>query len=412
MRTEIKLPELGENITAADVVKILVSEGDAIAKDQPLLELETNKASLELPASAGGRVSKILVKAGDEVKVGQVLMNLEGEAADSGAEKGEAAKKEGPEERRETRNEVNEPAAAPGAAPDSGPPAAPQARKAAREAGADITQVPGTGPRGRVSKDDVARYAESMKNPSASASFQLPEFKKWGPVRREKMTNVRRTTAQHLTQCWTQIPHVTQFDRADITRLEDIRKRYADKAAQAGGNLTMAVMVVKVAAAALKVFPKFNASVDMGSHEIIFKDYINVGIAVATERGLMVPVLRDTGRKNMIEIAVEVSQLAQRTREGKLRLEDMQGGTFTVTNLGNIGGTHFTPIINWPEVAILGMGRAQMEAGFEEGVCKPKVYLPLSLSYDHRVIDGVEGIRFLRWIVDAIEEPLLLSLEG
>jgi len=404
MTTEIRLPELGENIATADVVKILVSEGETVVKDQPLLELETNKASLELPSSSGGRVVRILVKQGDEIKVGQVLMNIEAEDASSAAAaRGVEAEPSAPEAM---------PAESAHTAPESGPPAAPAARKAAREAGADIHRIPGSGPAGRVSKDDVLRYAEGRKYESVSVQPRIPDFGKWGGVRREKMSNVRRTTARHLTQCWTQIPHVTQFDRADITRLEELRKRYADRAARGGGNLTMAVMVVKVAASALKVYTKFNASVDMESSEIIYKDYVNVGIAVETERGLLVPALRNTDKKNMVEIAVEVSQTAQRAREGKLSLEDLRGGTFTVTNLGRIGGTHFTPIINWPEVAILGMGRAQMGPGFEEGVCKPRIFLPLSLSYDHRVIDGAEGIQFLRWIVNAIEEPLLLALEG
>ena len=294
-------------------------------------------------------------------------------------------------------------------------------RRFARELGVDINQVGGSGSHGRVSVDDIKRHARELlqQSPtpapqvSASQGFPpLPDFSKWGEVRRERLSGIRRATAEQLTRCWNNVAHVTQFDRADITELEQLRKRYADRATKQGGKLTMAVMAVKVVASALKVFPKFNASIDMESRETIFKDYVNIGIAVATERGLLVPVLRDVDKKNMVDIAAEVSEIAQKTREGSIRLDELQGGTFTVTNLGSIGGTHFTPIVNWPEVAILGMGRSRIEPGYQNGECQERMYLPLSLSYDHRLIDGAEGARFLRWIVDAIEQPLLLSLEG
>ena len=410
MTTEIKLPELGEGIETADVVKVLVGAGDQVAADQPLLELETNKATLEFPSPAGGTVAEILVSEGDEIKVGQVLFVL-GDAG-SGRREATAATEDAAEARR-----------SPGGTVGGMVTASPSVRRAARLAGVDIAQVRGSGPGGRVSKGDVARFVggagvgeqphgSPQVRPPGGMAKPLPDFEKWGLVKRERMTGIRRATAEHLIQCWTQIPHVTQFDRADITELEPLRKKYADRAAKTGGKLTMAVMVVKVVASALKAFPKFNASVDMEKREIIYKDYVNVGIAVATERGLLVPVLRDTDKKNMVEIAAEVSEIAQKAREGKVALEDLQGGTFTVTNLGSIGGTHFCPIINWPEVAILGMGRAQMAAGFEGEELMPKIHLPLSLSYDHRLIDGAEGARFLRWIVEAIEEPLLLSIEG
>jgi pyruvate dehydrogenase E2 component (dihydrolipoamide acetyltransferase) len=213
---------------------------------------------------------------------------------------------------------------------------------------------------------------------------------------------------------WAQIPHVTQFDLADITDLEERRKKLADRAEKAGGKLTVTAMLIKIIAAALKVFPKFNASVNSAAGEIIFKKFYHVGVAVDTERGLLVPVIRDADRKNIIQIAAELSRLADKARSGKIGLEDLQGGTFTITNLGGIGGTHFTPIVNYPEVAILGIGRARREPAFadKDGCCKPRLMLPLSLSYDHRLIDGADGARFLRWIVEAIEEPLLIPLEG
>jgi pyruvate dehydrogenase E2 component (dihydrolipoamide acetyltransferase) len=226
------------------------------------------------------------------------------------------------------------------------------------------------------------------------------------------MSGIRFATAEQVTRCWTSIPRVTHFDQADITSLEALRQKYKERAAKAGGNLTMAVMVVKVVALALKKFPSFNASVDMASREIVYKDYVNVGIAVATERGLMVPVLRDTDGKNMVELAAEIGELALKCREGRIKPDELQGGTFTVTNLGSIGGSHFTPIVNYPEVAILGLGRSAKQLSLVEGKVESRTVLPLSLSYDHRLIDGADAARFTRWIAEAIEEPLLLSLEG
>jgi len=434
--TEINLPELGENIESAEVVKVLVSVGDSVSPDQPIVEVETNKATVEVPAGAEGTVNKVHVREGDEVKVGQALLTL-----DAGGEEGAEAR---PAEQEVESGKVADEEDVTAAEQDTGkaaekktertrsaPPqktepqtatvaAAPSVRRFARETGVDISQVRGSGPHARISVDDIKQHARGLLaglEPTRAATVRqpeprLPDFEQWGPVRIERMSPTRRRTAEHLTECWTRIAHVTQFDKADVTELEELRKRYTDRAQKMGGKLTMAVMVVKVVASALRVFPKFNASVDMSTRQIIYKDYIGIGIAVATERGLLVPVLREADRKNMIQIAAEVSETAEKARNGKVSVEDLQGGTFTVTNLGNIGGTHFTPIVNWPEVAILGMGRAQMEAGFENGICTPRIRLPLCLSYDHRLIDGAEGARFLRWIVEAIEEPLLLSLEG
>lgn len=447
MATDITLPKLGENVESADVVRILVKPGDAIAKDQPVLELETNKASMELPSPLAGTVRDVRVKEGEQARIGQILFVVDPAGPEtapaapaSGAGKAEpapepAAKAAAAPEPAPPAPPKQEPAAkpAPPAAGDSTPapaepapakpqpdarassvPAAPSVRRFAREIGIDIAGVAGSGPHGRVSVDDVKRHARDLltARSAAAPAPTLPDFSAWGAIRREPMSHIRRATAQHLSWCWSQVAHVTQFDRADITKLEALRARYAPRAEAAGGKLTMAVMVVKATAAALRRFPKFNASIDMAAHQVIFKDYVNIGIAVATERGLLVPVLRDVDRKNMVQIAAEVSALAERTRTGRVSLAELQGGTFTVTNLGSIGGTHFTPIVNFPEVAILGMGRACTEAGFENGQVTPRTLLPLSLSYDHRLIDGADGARFLRWIVEAIEEPLVLSLEG
>jgi pyruvate dehydrogenase E2 component (dihydrolipoamide acetyltransferase) len=294
-------------------------------------------------------------------------------------------------------------------------PASPSVRKFAREIGIDITTVTGTGPHGRISIDDVKAHAKQLHTgqiqaaapaPQVSALPPLPDFSKWGAIKRESMSPVRLKTARQMQVCWSQIPHVTQFHRADITELEALRKKYAKKAEAIGGKLTMAVIVVKVVASALRNFPKFNASLDMESKEIIYKDFINIGIAVNTPRGLLVPVLHDVDKKNMVQIAAEVVDIAGKARTGKVSMDDLSGGTFTVTNLGS-----FTPIINFPEVAILGMGRAYLQAN-ATGKTEPRMVLPLSLSYDHRIIDGAEGAAFLKWIVDAVEQPLLLSLEG
>jgi pyruvate dehydrogenase E2 component (dihydrolipoamide acetyltransferase) len=246
----------------------------------------------------------------------------------------------------------------------------------------------------------------------ARAMRPLPDFQKWGEVERQPWSNIRRATAEHLTYAWTTIPHVTQCDKADVGALEELRKQFKERVAKAGGNLTITAMLVRVLATAVKKFPQFNASIDSERGEIVFKKYVNVGVAVDTDRGLLVPVIRDAETKNIMEIAVELHRLAERAREKKLSLEEMSGGGITISNLGGIGGTYFTPIVNWPEVAILGVSRGTTEPVWKDGHWEPRQMLPLSLSYDHRVIDGADAMRFLRWVVEAIEQPFLLSLVG
>jgi pyruvate dehydrogenase E2 component (dihydrolipoamide acetyltransferase) len=247
---------------------------------------------------------------------------------------------------------------------------------------------------------------------AAGTAPPLGDFSRWGEVDRQPMRGIRRKTAEHLAHAWATIPHVTQHDVADITALEEFRHRYAKEAEAAGGNLTVTAVLVKTVAAALRKFPQFNASVDMASHEIVYKKYVNIGIAVDTDRGLLVPVIRDADAKNVTDISVSLVQLSEKARQGKLSLDEMQGGCFSISNLGGIGGTAFTPIVNAPEVAILGVSRARMEPVYREDQFVPRLMLPLSLSYDHRVIDGADGIRFLRWIVEALEQPFLLALQG
>jgi len=426
---DFKLPELGENIESIQVARVLVKVGDTVVAEQPLLEVETDKATIEVPAPEAGTISAVQVSEGDEITVGQVVVSLDGGAAVDEAPVVEEAVVE---EEAVVQEEVPAPAA-PEAPPQSEPspqpaaptieeqpyvytdsvkvPAAPTVRKFAREIGVDINGVKGCGPNGRVSIDDVKRHArESAKAApiaGAVALPPLPDFSKFGEVDVQKMSAIRRKTAQHMSLSWSQIPHVTIHDSANISELEPLRKKYAERATAQGGKLTMAVMVCKIVASALKQFPKLNASIDLANHTMVLKKFVNLGVAVSTERGLMVPVIRGAADKNMVEIAAEISTIAQKARNGQIELSDLEGGTFTVTNLGRTGGRYFTPIINYPEVAILGMGRT-FASGGEGG----PLTLPLSLSFDHRLIDGSEAAQFLGWIIEAVEEPLVLSLQG
>ncbi|HBA82971.1 MAG TPA: branched-chain alpha-keto acid dehydrogenase subunit E2 [Verrucomicrobia bacterium] len=438
MAHEIKIPELGENIKEGDVVRLLVKTGDPVVKDQPVVEIETGKASVEVPSTAAGTVAQINIKAGDKVKVGQTIIVLDGEgsapAPEPKAEKAAEKPAPVPAAKPEAATPEAKPPPAPAAAPAAPEPraaapgkdripvaAAPSVRLFAREIGIDIDQTPGSGPQGRISIDDVKAFAKQLNTrraagvgPELSAGIPLPDFAKWGETQREAMSTIRRKTAEHMALCWTTIPHVTQHDSANITELEALRKRFAPRAEAAGGKLTLTAILLKILAAALKVFPKFNASIDLANNEVVYKKYFNIGVAVDTPRGLLVPVLRDADRKNIIQLAGELNQLAGLARDGKITMDQITGGSFTLTNLGGIGGSFFTPIINGPEVAILGVGRGKLEptCGGKDGLCQPRLMLPLSLSYDHRLIDGADGARFLKWVVEAIEEPLMISLEG
>ena len=422
------LPELGESIEAGDVVQVLVSIGDQITAEQSLLELETDKAVVEVPSPVSGSVTAIHVAPGDKAAVGQLIVTLEtdGAAATDETPSPTAPSPDTEPEASAPPAPVQTPAATPESPPPpvardsrSGAPAAPSVRRLAREIGVNIHEVPGSGPGGRVSAEDVKRYARTRPSDksgpapvAAPAVVSLPDFGRWGEIERRPMNNVRRLTADQMARTWATVPQVTQYDQADITELEQLRRQYAPKAVEAGGRLTITAIALKVVAAALKRFPQFNASVDMATHEVIYKQYYHVGVAVDTDRGLLVPVIRDVDSKNIITLAVELTQLAERARTRKTSLEEMQGGTFTITNLGGIGGTGFSPILNAPEVAILGMARSRMEPVYTDGQFAPRLMLPLSLSYDHRLIDGADGARFLRWVAEALSQPFLLSLEG
>ncbi|APD09335.1 MULTISPECIES: 2-oxo acid dehydrogenase subunit E2 [Thermus] len=421
---ELRLPQLGDNVSAATVVGVLVKEGDQVAPGQPVLELETDKAVMEVPAEAGGVVKRVLVKVGDEVRPGQPFLELAGEGeAQAGAEP-----------------PAKEPEGAPSASPkpqapeapspgvprlqEAFPseerrliPAAPSIRRLARELGVDLLRVRGTGLAGRITEEDVRRAAGLVEAPAevlpTPPTPKLPDFAKWGPVRTEPMSGVRKATLRAMAQAWAQVPMVTHFDEADITELEALRKRYAKKAEERGFRLTLTAFLLKALALTLKAFPKFNASIDAEKAEVIYKDYVHIGVAVDTSHGLLVPVIRDVDQKGVLRLARELQEVSERARERKLAPEEMQGGTFSLSNLGGIGGVGFTPIVNWPEVAILGVSRSQMKPVWdaEKEAFVPRLYMPFSLTYDHRLIDGAEAARFCRHLAGLLEDPLGLALE-
>jgi pyruvate dehydrogenase E2 component (dihydrolipoamide acetyltransferase) len=372
---ELRIPELGDNVAVATVVGVLVREGDRVAPGQPLLELETDKAVMEVPAEAGGVVKRVLVQVGEEVRPGQPFLELaEEEAAEvSQVAQRAPAPEARPEPAPEARPEPTPQAEGPKApqAPSEGRlvPAAPSVRRLARELGVDIREVRGTGLAGRITEEDVRRAAGLA--PAALEALpptpRLPDFSRWGPVRAEPMSGVRKATMRAMAQAWAQVPMVTHFDEADITELEALRKGYARKAEEKGFRLTLTAFLLKALALTLKAFPKFNASIDPEKQEVIYKDYVHIGVAVDTPHGLLVPVIRDVDKKGILALAQELQEVSERARARKLSPEEMQGGTFSLSNLGGIGGTGFTPIVNWPEVAILGVSRSQMKPVWDPG---------------------------------------------
>jgi pyruvate dehydrogenase E2 component (dihydrolipoamide acetyltransferase) len=427
---EMQLPELGENITAADVLKVLVKVGDTIKQDDIVLEIETDKATIEVPSTVSGVITDVFVKEGDKAQVGQVIIKVTGQLTGSVVKPAAKAAPAAEVEVKEAPAKVEAVPAAP--APkkfspfDNQPailtnpaPAAPSVRRLARELGVNINNVPGTGANKRITLDDVKAYVKSLNLESRKSSGgvgiahePLPDFTKFGETERAAMAKIRAITADHLSYAWATIPHVTQFDKADITEIEAMRKSLSGKVEEkGGGKLTVTAILIKVVASALKVFPQFNASVDMEKKEVVYKKYYNIGVAVDTERGLIVPVINNVDKKNITEIAAELAVISDKARKRKITPDDLQGGCFTISNLGGIGGTSFTPIINAPEVAILGVSRGAMEQVYKNGAFSPRLMLPLSLSYDHRVIDGADGIRFLRWIIDSLEQPMRLLIE-
>lgn len=447
--TDVVLPEMGENIETVSVATVLVAVGDTVERDQPILEVETEKASAEVPSPVAGTVREVLVASGDSARVGQTIARIAAGATETVAATAErTATTEAPAPPKSSRSVLPAehvpptPDPLPPASPtDYNPvsaaearaakvaelgepaPAAPSVRRLARELGIDVHEVADSGPRGRITADDVKAHAKGLLRggaaapapaPVAHASMPLPtlpDFSAYGETERRPITQIRRATALNMARAWATVPHVTQHDRADITALEAFRKKYGDRVARAGGKLTVTAIAVNIAAAALRRFETFNASLDLAAQEVVLKKFVHVGVAVDTPRGLLVPVVRDADRKSVAAIATELGDLAARAREKKIRPDELGGATFTITNLGSLGTTDFSPIVNWPEVAILGLGRGSIQPVWDGSEFVPRTLLPLSLSYDHRIIDGADAARFLRWVAEALEQPLLLALE-
>lgn len=432
---DIKVPRLGEGVSAGTVVSILVSEGMTIKKDQTVLELETDKAVAPIPASEGGVVTKILVKEGDKVAVGQAVMTVS--SSGSTGTTATAPVKEAPK---------TAPAPAPvqhhaTAAPQSQdysyqsksgfpPPASPSIRKIAKDLGLDLNRVRGSEAGGRITLNDVRAYIAALQQAGtqqfqhASGSSTDPssqgtaakapapsiDFAKWGAVERKKMTNLRKTIGSKMVESWNAVPHVTQFEEANITALMALRKKYAPAYEKKNAKLTLTSFIMKVVANALKKHAIINSSIDEAAEEIVYRKYVNLGIAVDTEQGLIVPVIKDIDKKDLVQISIDLQTAAEKTRARKISVDDIQGGTFNISNLGSIGGTFFTPIVAVPQVAVLGIGRGVTRPVYSKPASKdakpvlePAIMLPLGLSYDHRVIDGADGARFIMEVVNGLE---------
>jgi pyruvate dehydrogenase E2 component (dihydrolipoamide acetyltransferase) len=429
------LPDLGEGIHEGEILAVLVSLGDEIKEGDPILEVETDKASVEIPSPYNGKVIEILVEAGSTVKVGDVMMKFSGD---------EAEKEPPPEKEVSAVIEAQPPEtsaprveALPEAPSPAGPvPASPSTRKLARKLGIDLLQVPASGPGGRVTAEDVQRFSQKgiavseKKEPTVEAAPgeaapagpvavpPLPDFTKWGEIERVPFRSIRRATARQMSLAWAQIPHVNSQDAVDLTKLEAFRQRHKKDIEAKGGRLTLSVFALKAVATALKTYPQFNATLDTAADEIIVKKYFHIGMAVNTQDGLIVPVVKDVDRKSITELAVELYDLVTRTRERKVKLDELKGGTFTITNVGSVGkGGFFAPIINYPEVAILGMGSTAMKPVAKENengdwLILARLMLPVVLCIDHRVLDGADAVRFLGMVKEALEDPdeLLMTM--
>ncbi len=427
MSRSFVLPDLGEGVHEAEVLAVHVAAGQQVKEGDLILDIETDKAAVEIPSPFTGKVVQVLVKAGDLAKVGDAMIVFE-----NGGEVG-AAKQSTPVFPSVAAAEKKQMSPAPVAGKLSGTaPAAPATRRLARELGVDLQQVTPTGAGGLVTAEDVRAFAATGKEivapppvtgtPAVIESFSvpapvLPDFAQWGVIERRPFRSIRRATARQMVTAWSQIPHVTSQDTVDITRLEAFRQKHKEEIKAAGGRLTLTVFAMKAAATALKVYPMFNSSLDLAAQEIVVKKYFNIGVAVDTEDGLIVPVLRDVDRKSIRELAIELHKCVQRTRSRKVGLEELQGGTFTITNAGAMGGGFFTPIINYPQVAILGFGHGRMQPAavlMDDGRYEivPRLLMPVVLCFDHRVVDGADSIRFMKVVIEALQDPeeLLMSM--
>ena len=423
MSIEFKLQALKENVEIVEVNAIKVNLGDIVTKDQPLIEVQADKAALEVPSPAAGKITQILIKQGDQVKIGQLIFVIDPVGA--GAAAASATPPPGPHKTTKPAPTTTATAPVPVAtatATKTAPivlahddnkviPAGPSTRRIARELGVDLGHVPGTGRHGRVSEDDVRSFVRgSGSNGSSGGSISippLPRFEDFGTVERQPMSAIRRATARQMSLSWSIVPHVTQSDVSDITDFEAFRKSQSK-----GPKFTISAFAMKAAVVLLKEYPVFNSSIDVAGNQIIHKKFYNIGVAVDTENGLLVPVIRDVDKKSIVELAEELTSIAERARQRKLDSKDLTGGTFTITNLGGIGGTGFTPIVNYPEVAILGISRGRLQPVVHNGEIVPRLMMPLSLSYDHRVIDGAVAARFTRRLAEMLENPYQLLIHA
>jgi pyruvate dehydrogenase E2 component (dihydrolipoamide acetyltransferase) len=429
-RTTVVVPDLGD-FADVEVIEVMVKAGDTLAVEAPLITLETDKATMDVPSTAAGRVAEVVVKKGDRVSKGSAIAIVEtAEAATTTKSQGAAAAvpagqpaeppapeppaaAQAPNPEATVRMAV--PAAAPGAPPADNRTAhaSPGVRRFARELGVDLARVTGTGFKGRISEDDVKAWVKkalTSQPPAAAAGGALPkvhevDFAAFGPVEVKPLGRIQKISGARLQAAWVNIPHVTQHDEADITELEKLRASLKERASSRGIKLTPLAFIARACAKVIAQFPNFNASLDAGGQNLVFKKYLHIGFAADTPNGLVVPVIRDAGRKDIYELARDLGELAGKARAGKLTAAEMQGGCFTISSLGGIGGTAFTPIINAPEVAILGVSRAQQRPVWQGGKFEPRLMLPLSLSYDHRVIDGAEAVRFVVALAEALAAP-------
>jgi len=420
---DLRLPKLGEGAESGTVVNVLVREGDAVTKGQTLIELENEKAVAPIPSTTAGTIAKIRVKEGDKISVGHIIATIN-ETGGAPAKAAPAAAKAAPARRAQPEPEPKpeaeeepeaEVAAEDGEAEsDAAVAAAPSIRKIARELGINLAKVRGSERGGRIVMDDLRAYIQRLQKLAAqprggaAAGRAVPsappperiDFSKWGEVTKKAMSPLRKTIARRMVENWNAVPHVTQFDEVDITNLNELRKKFSPAYEKKGAKLTLTPLVIKAVVAALKKHPTFNASIDEAEDEIVLKEYFHIGVAVDTEHGLFVPVIRDADKKSLLELSQQVNALAEKARDRKLSLEEMQGGTFSISNQGGIGGAHFTPIVNKPEVAILGLGRGALKPVVRDGKIEPRLMMPIAISYDHRVIDGGTAARFT---VDLLE---------
>ncbi len=455
MLKPFKLPELAEGVDVAVVIALLAKTGDQVAADQIVAELENDKATAELPVPFAGVVREVYKKVGDEIRVGEPLLSIEVDGSGDGASapetepagrSSEDAEPKGdptPDKSVATGSTPTTPepdgvgarpssAAQPTLSATSGTsprsemilPAGPEVRRLARELGVDLHEVTGTGPRDRITPEDVRAYTRSRlqsapprgqgeEPPDVAVPVpRLPDFTRWGEVEARPMMGVRRKTAEVVAHSWREIPHVVQHDRADITDLSALRKTWEQRAGEDGVKVTVTAVLLKAVAAALKVFPRFNCSVDMGSHQLIYKRYIHLAVAVDAGHGLLTPVIRNADRLGVLAIAEALATLSAKARDKKLSLDEMAGSTFAVSNLGGLGTTAFAPIVTWPHVAVLGVGKGEMQPVWTGDEFVPRRMLPLALSYDHRANDGADAARFLRWIAEALEDPMKILMEA